>query len=208
MFDELGNIETATVGHIRSSGFMRPNIRSVLGDVRICGPALTVMAPSDDGTALVHALSNAQEGQILVVDRGNDERHACWGAVLTAAAQSRGVLGAIIDGFVTDLSDIKKANFPVWCRGLSPLTTKIRGEGGHYGQPVSCGGVAVSKDDIILADENGVVVLKPSQARQIIDKALEIQSAEPDIIAQLRAGKKLSDLTNPPDLPAHLEGEK
>ena len=109
---DYATVETATLGHFLSDGFMVPAIQSVSSGIRIAGPALTVRLPGDDGMALVEALSIAEPGQIVVVDRCGDLRHACWGAVTTNAAIARGVKGAIIDGFITDLSAIRELGFP------------------------------------------------------------------------------------------------
>lgn len=198
---DLSDVETATIGHFLEDGFMAPAIQGVVPGARAFGPALTVRLPGSDGTALVHALSIAEPGQFLVIDRCGDPRHACWGAVTTAAAQARGVAGVVIDGFVTDLSAILEARFPVWCRGRAPLTTKIRGVGGEIGVPVTCGGARVTPGDIVLADENGVLVLAPGTAGIHAAQARAMQAREPETIGRLKAGETLAEITQPPALP-------
>ena len=193
----LRDVETATIGHFLGDGFMLPVIQCLRDRVRICGPASTVALPVDDGSALVPALSRAKAGDVLVVERGNDDRHACWGAVMSAAAEATGLAGIVIDGLVTDLSAIRDNGPPVWCKGRSPLTTKRRG-GGTFGGVVRCGGISVEPGDIVLADENGVLVLNPSTAVAIARQALAIQADEPGIIARLLAGEKLDAVT--PDM--------
>ena len=118
----LLDVETATLGHILTEGFMAPSIQRLNDDGRICGPALTVSVPPDDGVILGHAMTLARPGDVVVIDRQGDERHASWGAGMTAAALAAGVAGVIIDGFVTDVAAIRAAGLPVWCRGRSPLT--------------------------------------------------------------------------------------
>lgn len=189
----LAGVETATIGHFLSDGFLAPAIQCLTDEVRIAGPALTVKLPGDDGSALVSALSRAARGQILVVDRDGDDRHACWGAVLTAAAQAVGIAGVVIDGFVTDVAAIRASGLPVWCRGRSPLTTKPRG-GGAVGGTIRCGGVTVHAGDLVLADENGVVILEPAGARGIAEEALAIQEKEPGIVARLHAGENIASV--------------
>lgn len=195
---DLSAIETATLGHFLETGFMAPALQGLLPERRIFGPALTVRMNGDDGTALVQALSVAEPGQVIVVDRCGDMRHACWGAVTTCAAHERGVVGAVIDGFVTDRSAIIAAGFPVWSRGRSPVTTKPRGFGGDINVPINCGGAAVRPDDIVLADESGVVVLDPTEAQALADRAQAIQDNEQLILERLKAGETLAEITAQP----------
>ena len=207
---DLSGLETATFGHFLDQGFMANMIQALVPATRVFGPVLTVRLPGRDGTALVHALSTAEPGEIIVVDRCGDTRHACWGAVTTAAAQARGVAGVVIDGFVTDRSAILEAGFPVWCRGQAPLTTKIRGAGGAVGGSVTCGGVRVGPADIVLADENGVVVLAPETIDEHAAQARAMQAAEPETIRRLRNGETLASITDAPPLPRsrHLESSR
>lgn len=189
-------IETATLGHFLSSGFMSPAIQCIIPQARIAGPALTVRLPEDDGAALTDALSEVEAGQVIVIDRCGDMRHACWGAVTTHAAMARGAVGAIIDGFITDKAAILALGFPVWCRGCSPMTTRNRRLGGQVGGVVSCGGVQVTSGDIALADENGVAVLARDQAVAHCTTAKEMQDAEPELIRRLHEGQTLAQLTD------------
>ncbi len=195
---DLSAIETATLGHFLETGFMAPALQGLLPERRIFGPALTVRMNGDDGTALVQALSVAEPGQVIVVDRCGDMRHACWGAVTTCAAHERGVVGAVIDGFVTDRSAIIAAGFPVWSQGRSPVTTKPRGFGGDINVPIRSGGAAVRPDDIVLADESGVVVLDPTEAQALADRAQAIQDNEQLILERLKAGETLAEITAQP----------
>lgn len=193
---DFSTIETATLGHFLTNGFMSPAIQCVIPSVRIAGPALTVRLPGDDGAALTDALSQVQPGQVIVIDRCGDLRHACWGAVTTHAALSRGAAGVIIDGFITDLSAILESGFPVWCRGRSPITTRNQRLGGEVGNIVSCGGVQVAPNDIILADENGVAVLANDMAVTHCTTAKAMQDAEPELIRRLHNGQTLAQLTD------------
>lgn len=196
MRTDLDDIETATIGHFLSDGFMSPALQCLIPDAHVCGPALTVRLPGDDGSALVEALSRVETGQVVVVDRCGDLRHACWGAVTTAAAMERGAAGAVIDGFITDRSAILAAGFPVWCRGRSPVTTKLRNIAGAVGCVIRCGGVEVRPNDIVLADESGVLVLDPASARDHGARARLLQDAEPALIEALRQGRTLASLAS------------
>ncbi|MEC5318144.1 RraA family protein [Brenneria populi subsp. brevivirga] len=195
LIEQLLQVETATLGHLLEQGFMRPELQCALPDsVRRCGPALTASLPEDDGYSLPLALAAARPGDILVIERVNDDRHACWGAVMTAAARQAGIAAVILDGYVTDLSAIRADNFPIWCKGRSPLTTKRGKHGGTVNQPVVCGGTPVCPGDIVLADENGVVALPAAQMAQYVEEALRIQLQEPLIVEKLRQGLSLAEI--------------
>ncbi|NSZ61202.1 RraA family protein (plasmid) [Agrobacterium tumefaciens] len=200
MIPDLSQVETATLGHFLVEGFMAPSIQALVPGARIWGPALTVRLPGTDGAALAEALSVAKPGEVIVVDRCGDLRHACFGAVTATAAKSRGVAGVVIDGFVTDLAALLEIGVPVWCRGRSPITTRNRRVSGNIRGVVSCGGSMVSQGDIILADESGVVVLDPATAAQHAATALKMQHDEISILERLRAGETLKDITAPAKL--------
>lgn len=197
---DLSDIETATLGHFLTEGFVSPSIQAILPERRVFGPAMTVRLPGDDGAALVDALSIAKPGQVIVIDRCGDLRHACWGAVTTAAAIERGVVGVVIDGFMTDRSAILECGFPVWCRGRSPITTKIHGLSGDVNVPINCGGVQVRPGDIVLADESGVVVIDPGQALGFGRRARQMQLDEIGVLDRLRAGQTLAQITRGADI--------
>lgn len=120
----------------------------------------------------------------------------------TRAAQARGLAGAVIDGFVTDRSSILTSGFPVWCRGRSPVTTKLRGLGGDINVPISCGGVRVRPGDIVLADENGVAVLDPAQAEEFAARARQMQADEIAVFERLAAGETLAEISQTSKQPA------
>lgn len=191
----LRQIETATIGHILSEGFLPPAIQQLGEGARVCGPAYTVSVYGDDGAILSHAVATAPAGAMLVVERKDDDRHACWGAVMAAAAEAAGLAGVIIDGFVTDAAALKASGVPAWCRGRSAVTTKLRGTAGAINTEITCGGVLVRPGDLVLADENGVCVLNPSEARELALKALAMQEAEPGIICKVLAGARIDELS-------------
>jgi 4-hydroxy-4-methyl-2-oxoglutarate aldolase len=191
----LQQVETATVGHFLHSGFVDPAIRATLPDKRIAGTAVTLRIPGADSTLLHHVLGLVRPGDFLVIDRCGDIRHACWGGVVTNTAKKAGVVGAVIDGVATDFSEIRRCNMPVWCRGPSPITTKLLGLEGAFNVPISVGGQAVSSGDAILADESGVLVLKPDQAEAAAKRAIDMQNREITVLARIEKGEKLGQIS-------------
>ncbi|MGN7832328.1 RraA family protein [Pseudoxanthomonas sp. 22568] len=189
----MARVETSTVGHGVPWGLMSRGIRPVAPGLRMLGNAVTLSIPGADSTLLHHALSLLRPGDVLVIDRLGDDRHACWGGIVTAAAQRAGAVGAIIDGPCTDLAEIRASGFPLWCRGTSPVTTRLLDWGGRLNHPISCGGVVVSPGDVVLADEDGVLVLARQEAEAVSRHALEVQDIAASLLEEVHAGNFLGE---------------
>jgi 4-hydroxy-4-methyl-2-oxoglutarate aldolase len=172
----LEQTETATVGHWRHWGFCDRRIQPLLRRKRVAGTAITLAIPGPDSTLLHHALGLLRPGDILLVDRLGDDRHACWGGGVTVAAKAAGAKAGVVDGPCTDLEEVEASDFPLWCRGIAPITTRIYDLGGRLNKPVSIGGVAVMPGDAVLCDESGVLVLPPSEAETEARAAIERQA--------------------------------
>jgi 4-hydroxy-4-methyl-2-oxoglutarate aldolase len=192
---KLVKAEPATIGHFRNWGFMDPGLRAMQSDLRIAGPAVTVRAPGMDGTIVGYALGQVRPGDVLVIDRCGDHRHAAFGGLVAYACKVAGLAGVIIDGVATDIGEVRQYKVPLWCRGLSAVTTKRIGLAGEFCVPVSCGGVAVNPGDVIIADECGIVVMERAQAEAAADRAIGMQEAELASRKRLDAGEKLPDIS-------------
>jgi regulator of RNase E activity RraA len=193
--EKLMQVETATVGHSRLWGFMDRAIQPLLKGRRIAGTAVTLSIPGPDSTLLHHTLGLLRPGDILIVDRLGDDKYACWGGGVTVAAKAAGALGGVVDGPCTDLTEIEDSDFPMWCRGMSPITTRLYNLGGTLNVPVSCGGVTVSPGDAIIADESGVLVLGADEAEAVAVAAIARQERGKQNEARVRAGEKLGDIS-------------
>jgi regulator of RNase E activity RraA len=194
----LRQVETATVGHFRLGGFMAPRLRSMLPGSRIAGTAVTVRTLDIDSTAILIAIDALRAGDLLVVDRGGEDRHACFGAVTSFAVRQSGAAGVVIDGRACDIADIRKQGMPLWCTGSSPVLGRRLDLGGGVNVPINCGGVVVAPGDAILADDGGILVADPAGLDAMIDEALERQRREVVIFERLAAGEKLSDIAGLP----------
>lgn len=195
LVEKLVKAEPATIGHFRDWGFMDPGIKALQRDVRIAGPAITIHQPGVDGTIMGYAMGQLRPGDVLVVDRCGDVRHAGFGGLVCYAAKVAKVAGVIIDGVVADVHEIRQYGVPVWCRGLSAITTKRVGLGGSFCVPVSCGGVSVHPGDVVIADETGIVVMDSADAEAAADRAIQMQFDEIDKRRRLDAGEKLPDIS-------------
>jgi 4-hydroxy-4-methyl-2-oxoglutarate aldolase len=192
---KLMKVETATVGHSRHWGFMDRGIQPLLRSKRVAGTAVTLAIPGPDSTLLHHALGLLRPGDILVIDRLGDDRHACWGGGVTIAAKAAGAVAGIVDGPCTDLTEIEDSDFPMWCRGMAPITTRIYNLGGTLNLPISCGGTVVQAGDAILADESGVLVLPAAEADAVAEAAIARQARGERNQDRVRGGEKLGDLS-------------
>jgi regulator of RNase E activity RraA len=172
----LVQAETATIGHTRQWGFCDRGLQPLLRRKRVAGTAVTVAIPGADSTLLHHALGLLRPGDVLVVDRLGDVRHACWGGGVTVAAKAAGAVAGVVDGPCTDLAEIEDSDFPVWSRGLASITTRLLDQGGRLNHPVSIGGVVVMPGDAVLCDDTGVLVLPPGEAETEARRAIEAQA--------------------------------
>lgn len=193
--NRLRHVETATVGHWRHWGFVSGQI-SRLGRGRpVVGTAVTLAIPGEDSTLLHHLLSDVRPGDVVVVDRLGDDRYACWGGSITLAAKAAGVAGAVIDGPCTDIAEIEASGFNIWCKGTSPITTRLSNLGGAMNIPIACGGAVVHPGDAVLADDNGVLVIPAGEVDEVADAALERQAKGGNREGQIRAGVKIGQLS-------------
>jgi regulator of RNase E activity RraA len=198
--EALQQIETASVGHLRHTGFMRGDIQAIFATQPTrAGVAVTLAIPAMCSTLLHYALSHVRPGDMLVIDRLGDDRHACLGGVVARAARMAGVAGVIIDGPCTDAAEILAEGLPVWCRGVSSVTTRQLDLGGTFNRPIACGGVPVLPGDIILGDASGVVVLPADEAADIAAICIAREGRVSRTMERLLAGEKLGDITRAVD---------
>jgi 4-hydroxy-4-methyl-2-oxoglutarate aldolase len=190
----LRQAEPATIGHFRHVGFMDPGVRSLLSGHRIAGTAVTARCFGPDTTIVHYALGKVRPGDVLVIDRAGDTRHAACGGGVAFAAREAGCVGIIIDGMATDIDELREYGLPVWARGLSTVTGKRLFLHGEFGSAVSCGSVAVAPGDAILADENGVLVMPPADIKEAAKRAIGMQQAEKVSLARIAKGERLPDI--------------
>ncbi|MCF4151897.1 hypothetical protein L2W58_08815 [Dethiosulfovibrio sp. F2B] len=188
--------EPATIGHFHNFGFSTVPFFTTIPGKRVIGRAVTVKIPSLDSTVLHKVTEMVGPGDILMVDRAGDQQYAALGGLVSYALNVRKVEAVIVDGAVTDIDEIRNMGLLVFYRRLSAVTTRLCGTDGEINTPISCGGVSVIPGDIVIADENGFVVLKPEEVEPICKEAVEKhQNGEPDIRAKLDAGARMASLT-------------
>jgi regulator of RNase E activity RraA len=168
------------------------------GMPRIAGPAYTVRCCPGDNLMLHAAIHRAPEGSVVVVE-GADADFALAGGNVCAVAQKNGITAFVLDGVVRDVAEIRTLRFPVFAKGVVPKpgTKQLVGT---LLRPIRCGGVAVAPDDMIVADEEGIVVvpaaecaavLVAAQARAVADASQSL--AEWEVAHRSRVLKTLAD---------------
>ena len=195
LIEMFKKVEPATLGHVLHEGFMDHTLRCIVKGAKVVGPAFTVKTAGSDSTVVHKAMEFVQKGDVVIIDRCGDMRHACWGGVVTLAASLREVAGAIVDGLATDGEEIEEVGFPLYCKGITALTTKLLGQGGEINTVIQCGGVIVKPGDLIVADSNGILVLEPEVAKRLGERALSMQEREKQLIARLEGGEYLPKIT-------------
>ena len=146
---------------------MDPAIRPLWEPMpRVAGPAYPVACPAGDNLMLHVALHRAPAGSVIVCAAG-DCNWAMAGGNVCAYAKQRGIAGFVVDGVIRDIADTRKNAFPVFGRGVIPIPG-VRKTPGLINVPVVCGGVTVAPGDIVVADEDGIVVLPGRQAAELL----------------------------------------
>lgn len=200
LLDQLGTLSLPTLGHFLEDGFCSPLIAAVVPGSRMLGIAATVLIPDADAIAVNQALVRLRPGEVLVLDMGGDTTHAPVGAVTAAAARSKGSAGIVVNGPVTDVTDLREpaldgSVLPVFSQGSTCLTTKRHNSGrAVFGVAVTIGGATVHPGDLIMGDDNGVVILSKATAAAVIEKALASDLAEPATLARIASGEPLEDI--------------
>ena len=181
---------------------MREYLRPVHPHCRFAGWARTIACsdvyhiPEDPYGREIEAVDSILPGEVVIVSTQQSKRNAPWGELLSTAAKSREARGAVVDGLVRDVRKIEALGFPVYAAGIKPLDSKGRGIVTDYNIPVECGEVLVNPGDLIIADEDGVVVVPRQVVNEVIRLATEKATRENDSRAELIRGAFLRDVYN------------
>ena len=191
---QLRGLGTATLGHITDFGFAN-GIHPLFRPAKAVGVACTAHIPRVDGSAVHYALGVIEPGEVLVIDTTGETGRACVGGGVAYAAKRAGAAGIVVDGPATDWEELKEVGLPVWCRGITALTTHGLALEGAVQVPVRIGEAVVRPGDVVFADSDGVYFLVPEAVPAIVETLREREAREPGVRARLDAGEKLPDIT-------------
>ena len=155
---------------------------------RAFGLALTVRGAAGDNLALHRAIAGAPESVVIVADVQGGQEAAHCGDVLVRAARARGVDGIVLDGSIRDRAEIRALRYPVFHRGTSPRGPSKR-VAGEVGVPIELLGVTVRPGDVVLADDDGLVVVPAADVGDVLAAATAIAERERGYEARLEAGE-------------------
>ncbi len=179
-----------------------PAVRAMIPEVRMAGPAFTVVA-EDDHLPVMTALAEAAPGDVLVIAT-NGGSAAVFGELFATEARRRGLAGIVADGFCRDVRGLRRTLLPVFARGTTPRsgTTVSRAA---LGATVACGGVEVSPGDIVFGDDDGLLIAPAERIAAALETAELIARSEHAILAAQDRGASLHDMTNHADHVAALD---
>lgn len=169
-----------------------PQIRNIWRGMAIVAPAFPVACSPGDNLALHLALEKAPRGSVLVVTT-DGHLAGYWGEVLTVAARAAGLPGLITDGGVRDIAAIKKHDFPVFARGVSVRGT-IKRSVQSVGRPIRFTGIPVAAGDVVVADDDGVVIIPAAEFSRVLQDGEAREAKEWLMMEKLAAGSTTVDL--------------
>jgi 4-hydroxy-4-methyl-2-oxoglutarate aldolase len=174
-------------------GGLEHTIRPIVAGMKLCGSALTVRCQPADNLTLHAAIALARPGDVIVADVGGALEAGHWGEITTVAAQARGVTGLVINGGVRDVGPIERRGFAVFAPAISMKAT-VKSTPGLINHPIVCGGVTVYAGDLVLADDDGVVVVARERVAQVLEAARQREEREADVMRRLEAGELTLDV--------------
>lgn len=212
--DALGLLSVATITTV----LMKKGLRNVWlrgatildpGQPRIVGPAFTMrFVPGREDLATPESLSSPRStrfaieempaGSVAVVSSCGITDAGIFGDILCARMVNKGMAALITDGAMRDLEGIRKTGLPIWCSGISAPPSVAHLTFVDWQQPIGCGGVAIFPGDVMVADQDGVVVIPQAMVEPVIDAGQQTEILEEWILDQVNGGRKLPGLY-PPD---------